>query len=375
MAEKEISDGWCAAASSMLNVLLLNPHSSAAYASEVTRLLETALGSLSHSPTAFPSKKLGVCPRISRAEARAHQRARARRHVSPSLCLSLECRVVETLCSASAFAGSSNGEREPAPCALSFSLVLLLLEISRVQRTRCSWKLSPSLLQRGCVSFSARVCRLRYVDCSFPVTSANAPSALGRRLVYTALLVSFSTLSRGFHPFSIPSPPHLGRSLNFFVRQVRLVRWNGLSDSEWALDFSPAWSCELALDGRQMISFSTVVRVSGVRVAGRLGLSFSSDMRRLGIRFLEKPVLDVRVACHVTLGQVPLPIQNQLSSLIHDEAMKWIATNLVAPNELAVNLNGNKTSECTDADFQKAQKAALIGAQRAAATRSNRSAR
>mmetsp|Transcript_1002 Transcript_1002/g.3987 ORF Transcript_1002/g.3987 Transcript_1002/m.3987 type:complete len:206 (-) Transcript_1002:421-1038(-) len=170
----------------------------------------------------------------------------------------------------------------------------------------------------GSLSF---VERLRYVNCSFPAANANAPV-------------------------------------------VELLNWNSLDDSEWKLSWAPPWSCEVCVDGRvQVISFSTLLRVAGARVEGRLRLSFSSDLSTLSIRFLEMPDAHVDVTCKVIIGQLPLPIQETMGSLVREVALRWIRENLVSPNKLDLTLHEKKA--VSDDDFAAAKRAALIGAARA----------
>lgn len=166
---------------------------------------------------------------------------------------------------------------------------------------------------------------LRYCDCSFPASDASKP-------------------------------------------KIVLRRWTSLEDSEWDLAWTPAWTCEACIDGQRGITFSTLMKVSGIAMAGRLAISFAADFSAVRVRFTETPTVHLDVACHVTLGQMPLPIQAELGRLIRDEATKWLNTTMVAPNEMTLTLASKK--ELSDTDMAKAQKAALIGAQRAQMARS-----
>lgn len=137
----------------------------------------------------------------------------------------------------------------------------------------------------GSLSFVEKV---RYVNCSFPSASANAP-------------------------------------------RVRLVHWRSIEDSEWEMRFAPAWSCEVCVDGKQLISFSTLVRVLNAQIQGRLKLAFSHDLARLSISFVKEPETNVDVDCGVIVGHLPLPIRETMGNLIRDVARAWIRDNLVAP--------------------------------------------
>mmetsp|Transcript_17964 Transcript_17964/g.54972 ORF Transcript_17964/g.54972 Transcript_17964/m.54972 type:complete len:322 (-) Transcript_17964:347-1312(-) len=163
--------------------------------------------------------------------------------------------------------------------------------------------------------------RIRYVNCSFPASKAHAPS-------------------------------------------VKLVRWHALDDSEWELRWSPAWSCEVVVDGRQVISFSTLLRVSGVAITGRLKLAFSKDLSKLKLQFAETPATSLAVDCKVIIGKVPLPIQETMGNLIRDGALRWINDNLVAPNDLSITLH-ERERPLSDQEYEQAKTAALVGAQRA----------
>lgn len=163
--------------------------------------------------------------------------------------------------------------------------------------------------------------RLRYVDCSFPATHANAP-------------------------------------------KVRLIKWTSLEDSEWHMTFSPAWSCEVCVDGKQLISFSTLLKVAKARIDGRLQLCFSDDLTHVSVSFRDMPQTDVQVECGVVIGHLPLPAIETMGSMVRDAARAWIRDNLVSPRKIKIALSERK-SDLTDADVAKAEKAALIAAQRA----------
>ena len=100
---------------------------------------------------------------------------------------------------------------------------------------------------------------LRYCDCSFPVSDASKP-------------------------------------------KIVLRRWTSLEDSEWDLAWTPAWTCEACIDGQRGITFSTLMKVSGIAMAGRLAISFATDFSAVRVRFTETPTVHLDVACHVTLG-------------------------------------------------------------------------
>ena len=182
-----------------------------------------------------------------------------------------------------------------------------------------------SMALESALSKVSFVKELRYCDCSFPASAAGKP-------------------------------------------RVELVRWRSLEDSEWDLEWRPSWTCEACIDGQRGITFSTLLKVSGITLKGRLAISFAPDFSTLAVRFAETPAVHLDVACHVTLGQMPLPIQAELGRLIRDEATKWLNTTMVAPNEMTLALSSKK--EISDTDLAKAQKAALIGAQRAQMARS-----
>lgn len=145
--------------------------------------------------------------------------------------------------------------------------------------------------------------------------------------------------------------------------RISLRRWASVEESEWDVDWTPNWTAEACVDGQRGISFSTLLRVTGLAVKGRLSLSFAADFSAVKIMFLEAPEVRLDVACHVTLGQMPLPFQAELGRLVRDEAAKLIATRMVSPNALSTTLRSKK--ELSDADFAAAEKAAHIGAERA----------
>ena len=215
-------------------------------------------------------------------------------------------------------------------------------ELSREKRQNAQWKQAASSLvnvllmspkqndayasevtkqlEKALTSLSV-VESLRYVNCSFPATNAFAPA-------------------------------------------VELLTWNDLDNSEWLLSWCPAWSCEVVVDGRQVISFSTLLRLSGLKIQGRLKLAFSSDLSKISLRFAEMPAVNLDVTCQVIIGKVPLPIQETMGNLVRDGAIKWIRDNLVDPKQLTLTLN-DKKKDITEDQFAQATKAALIGAARA----------
>lgn len=198
-------------------------------------------------------------------------------------------------------------------CMAASSLVNVLLMSPR-QNDAYATEVKKSLE----TAFASLSFELKYVDCSFPSTPANAP-------------------------------------------KVSLVKWYSLDRSEWHLTWAPAWSCEVCVDGR--LSSTTLLRVSGVKIDGRLRLAFSSDLTRLGLTFADMPTAHVDVGCKVIIGQLPLPIQETMGGLVRDVALRWIRDHLVAPNQIDLTLAEKK--KFSEQDFATAQRAALIGAARA----------
>lgn len=161
----------------------------------------------------------------------------------------------------------------------------------------------------GSLSF---VERLRYVNCSFPAAAGNAP-------------------------------------------RVQLLRWESLEYSEWRMSFSPAWSCEVCVDGKQLISFSTLVKVLNAKIEGRLRLAFSPNLASLSLSFVDVPTADVDVECGVIIGQVPLPIRETVGNIIRDAARDWIKENLVYPKSIKLTLH-DTTCDLTDDQVAQAKR-------------------
>ena len=84
--------------------------------------------------------------------------------------------------------------------------------------------------------------------------------------------------------------------------------------------------------------------MSGIAIAGRVRLKFEADGSALAVSFLEAPAFRCDVACHVTLGQVPMPIQAELGRVVRDEAIRWLTEKMVAPNEHVRRADSSLTS-------------------------------
>ena len=166
-------------------------------------------------------------------------------------------------------------QSETASWIVAASSLVNMLLLSPSQNA--SYASSVSTALENSLKNLSYVKQLRYCDCSFPACDAGKP-------------------------------------------RVVLRRWTSLEDSEWDLAWAPSWSCEACIDGQRGISFSTLLRVTNITLAGRLKISFAADFTTLSVRFVSTPAFHVNVSCHVTLGQMPLPIQAELGRLIRDEA-------------------------------------------------------
>ena len=173
---------------------------------------------------------------------------------------------------------------------------------------------------RSALSSIGFVTGLRYCDCSFPTSDASKPT-------------------------------------------ITLRKWSSLSDSEWDVSWTPIWTAEACVDGSRGISFTTLLKVTGISLHGRIRLTFAADGSSLAVSFLETPAFKCDVACHVTLGQVPLPIQAELGRVVRDEATRWLDRTMVAPNAYRIVLA--KRKPLSDDDLVRAMEAAKIGAERA----------
>ena len=173
---------------------------------------------------------------------------------------------------------------------------------------------------RSALSSIGFVTGLRYCDCSFPASDASKP-------------------------------------------EIVLRRWSSLDDSEWDVSWTPIWTAEACVDGSRGISFTTLLKVTNIALRGRIRLTFAADGSQLKVSFLETPAFRCDVACHVTLGQVPLPIQAELGRVVRDEATRWLDRTMVAPNAYRIVLS--KRKPLSDDDLARAMEAAKIGAERA----------
>jgi len=192
---------------------------------------------------------------------------------------------------------AARGETEGWIRAASSIMNMLMLSPhqNKGYATMATRMLQKALSQLGFVT------GLRYCDCSFPASDASRP-------------------------------------------EIVLKRWKSLQDSEWDVAWTPAWTAEACVDGSRGISFTTLLKVSGIAIAGRVRLKFEADGSALAVSFLEAPAFRCDVACHVTLGQVPMPIQAELGRVVRDEAIRWLTEKMVAPNEHVRRADSSLTS-------------------------------
>jgi hypothetical protein len=97
-----------------------------------------------------------------------------------------------------------------------------------------------------------------------------------------------------------------------------------------------ASSCLLPLQGYHYLYFELSIRVSRVSVRGRVRADFIMPLGLGGVKlgFVRKPSLAMDLESTVTLGLVPVPLQDQIADLVRSLVDDWLVDNLVEPNTM-----------------------------------------
>ena len=173
-------------------------------------------------------------------------------------------------------------------------------------------------LLTGALSSVEQISQVRFVECSFPSVPNEAP-------------------------------------------HIQLERWESLADSEWQFRWAPSWSVQVAVEGSQYMTFSLMIRLFDLRVAGRIKVRMSPDLSSIGLMFTQLPKLRLKTECSISLGSVPLPLQTYIESVVQEEFRTWLIENVVTPNEMVLNPEGFQPKDgLTPADYEKAVKAAAM---------------
>jgi len=133
--------------------------------------------------------------------------------------------------------------------------------------------------------------RLRWIDCSFPSTPANAPT-------------------------------------------LRCREWRGLGDSVWDVAWAPTWTCDVAVDARHVVKYAMLLRCAGLRLEGAVRVALTPSLDELRCSFVAVPRVETAVECSVTVGALPVPRLELLGIFedrVRSEFLKWLTAEMVAP--------------------------------------------
>ncbi|EOD28160.1 hypothetical protein EMIHUDRAFT_457032 [Emiliania huxleyi CCMP1516] len=190
--------------------------------------------------------------------------------------------------------------------------ILLGPEMNEMYKQECS-----SLLSQALVGLE-QIDRVRYVECSFPSVSSEAP-------------------------------------------RLSLESWESIARSEWQLRWSPSWSMQVAVEGSYYVSFRLLLKIDSVRMSGALVVNAANDLRQIGLSFAELPALKMRVECTVSWGTLPLPLQDYIGETVVNEFRAWLTRAMVQPNELVIKPAAFQPKQTlTDADVERAMRAASM---------------
>eukprot|EP00178_Gracilaria_changii_P027068 TRINITY_DN840_c0_g1_i2.p1 TRINITY_DN840_c0_g1~~TRINITY_DN840_c0_g1_i2.p1 ORF type:complete len:317 (-),score=42.00 TRINITY_DN840_c0_g1_i2:666-1616(-) len=139
--------------------------------------------------------------------------------------------------------------------------------------------------------------------------------------------------------------------------QISLTLWRDLSYSEWHVEWSPAswWVSVSAVGYRWGLSFNCLTKVTGIYLNGMIRCSFSKDMTGLRIGFPQKPILDMTVESSVGWGAVPLPVREQIETLVRSEIELFVQNRLTGANDMVVVLKRKAEKELTESDLMEAR--------------------
>ena len=149
---------------------------------------------------------------------------------------------------------------------------------------------------------------------------------------------------------SIPSEsPHL-----------TLVDWRGLPYSTWDIQWSPNswWVSVSAVGYRWGLSFNVLTQCSSITIHGRLRCAFSPDLTSVRLSFVQEPDLHMSIESTVGWGAVPIPVREQIESIVRAQILSFISNNLVGEESLVVVLRRKAIQAISNEDLQEARAAA-----------------
>lgn len=128
---------------------------------------------------------------------------------------------------------------------------------------------------------------------------------------------------------------------------IRLHAYRSLSHSEWNCRWAPSWSLDVCVEGYHYLYFELSVRVTKLKLAGRLMVDFVQPLGVGGVRigFADFPSVSMDLESEVNLGFVPVPIQDQIADIVRVQIDNWLTENVVAPRVMHFSPFGGTQTE------------------------------
>jgi len=99
---------------------------------------------------------------------------------------------------------------------------------------------------------------------------------------------------------------------------------------------------DICLEGLHYLYFELSLRASRVRIEGRVRVELVAPLGAGGMRvaFEHFPDVSMELESTVSLGFVPVPVQDQIADLVRGQMRDWIAGHVVAPAALHISPTG-----------------------------------
>lgn len=112
-----------------------------------------------------------------------------------------------------------------------------------------------------------------------------------------------------------------------------LVRFDGLSYSEWDVLWSPrSWWLSVAVT--TAVGLHVHVRVSNLKLQGRFRCSLPHDLSSVRIGFAGSPHIDLSIETEIGIGVVPVPFHESIESTVREGIANFFAGNLLNDNSM-----------------------------------------
>lgn len=138
---------------------------------------------------------------------------------------------------------------------------------------------------------------------------------------------------------------------------IYLHRWDGLSYSEWHLQWSPSsWWVSVSANGsRWGIAFNCLTTVTDISLRGLVRCAFTPDMSAVRVAFLSRPHLHMQVASSVGWGAVPLPVQQSIEQLVRAEIGAFVQSTLTGEDNVVIALKKSGVQSLSETDVLEAK--------------------